>query len=111
MACVATTISAFAVSACWAQERSPVTIHIHSVTVDLPPSTDAFPPGPNAELAGKCLICHSAGMVLRQPPLSQEQWKAEINKMRTVYGAPLEDADVEPLSVYLTAIDWKPKSQ
>ncbi|HEY8681869.1 MAG TPA: hypothetical protein VIM06_01750, partial [Rhodanobacter sp.] len=47
-----------------AQTR-PAPIKIHSVHVDLPASQDGFPPGPGSELAGKCLICHSAGMVLK----------------------------------------------
>ncbi|WP_201314951.1 hypothetical protein [Dyella sp. EPa41] len=87
-----------------AQQAKPPPIAIHSVNVDFPASTTAFPPGPGSDIAGKCLICHSAGMVLRQPALSRDQWKSEINKMRTVYGAPILDAEVEPLSAYFTEV-------
>lgn len=87
-----------------AQQAKPPPIAIHSVNVDLPASTASFPPGIGSDVAGKCLICHSAGMVLRQPPLSQDQWKAVINKMRSAYGAPILDTEVEPLAAYFTEV-------
>lgn len=87
-----------------AQSSRPAPIAVHSVAVTLPAGDTHFPPGDGAPLAGKCLICHSAGMVLTQPALTQAQWKAEINKMRAVYGAPIEDSDVEPLSAYLAKV-------
>jgi len=87
-----------------AQDHKPPPIAIHSVSVELPASQAVFPPGPGSDIAGKCLICHSAGMVLRQPALSQVEWKAEINKMRTAYGAPIDDSEVDVLSTYLTKV-------
>jgi hypothetical protein len=47
-------------------------------------------------------------MVTRQPALSFDEWKAEVNKMRTVYGVPLSADEVEPIARYLTAINGKP---
>lgn len=76
-----------------------------SVAVQLPVSTQGFAPGPGAELAGKCLICHSAEMVTTQPRLTETQWKAEINKMRNVYGAPIADDEVDRLTAYMTALN------
>jgi len=87
-----------------AQSTHPAPIAIHSVSVDLPVSQASFPPGPGSELTGKCLICHSAGMVLKQPALTQAEWAAEINKMRTAYGAPVDDSDVATLSVYFAKV-------
>jgi len=100
--CLCATLMAAACAS--AQQAKPPPIAIHSVNVDLPASTTSFPPGPGSDMAGKCLICHSAGMVLRQPALSQNQWKGVINKMRTVYGAPILDSEVEPLSAYFTEV-------
>ena len=58
------------------------------VAVDLPTSGTLFPAGNGADIASaQCLICHSAGMVLRQPPLTEEEWVGEINKMRNSFGA------------------------
>jgi mono/diheme cytochrome c family protein len=76
------------------------------VSVELPASDENFPPGVGAEIAtGQCLICHSAGMVLRQPPLTKEEWRAEIMKMRSAYGAPMPDDQVDRLSEYLKSIN------
>ena len=78
------------------------------VSVTLPDSKNVFPPGAGADIANsQCMICHSAGMVTRQPPLRFEGWKAEINKMRNAYGAPLPAEQVEELAKYLTAIKGK----
>jgi mono/diheme cytochrome c family protein len=81
------------------------------VTVDLPVSQTAFPPGNGADIAnGQCLICHSAGMVLRQPPLTQDEWTGEINKMRNSFGAPLPADQVEALAKYLRSINGRQQS-
>ena len=75
------------------------------VSVDLPVSQVAFPPGNGSVIANAyCLICHSAGMVLRQPPLTQDEWTVEINKMRNAFGAPLPADQVEALAKYLRSI-------
>lgn len=91
-----------AVAALAASPSRPAPIKLHSVAVHLPASKAVFPPGPGAEVAGKCLICHSVGMVRQQPKLSEAQWKAEIEKMRSVYGAPITDAEVDTLTTYMT---------
>ena len=76
------------------------------VSVDLPASQTIFPPGDGANIANaQCLICHSAGMVLRQPALTRDQWTGEINKMRNAFGAPLPADQVLPLSSYLYGIN------
>jgi mono/diheme cytochrome c family protein len=75
------------------------------VSVELPTSKTLFPPGNGADIAnGQCLICHSAGMVLRQPPLTQEQWTSEIDKMRSSYGAPIPADQVDALAKYLVSV-------
>ena len=78
------------------------------VTVDMPVSRAAFPPGNGADIAnGQCLICHSAGMVLRQPPLTEDEWTGEINKMRNSFGAPLPADQVAALAKYLQGINGR----
>ena len=75
------------------------------VSVDLPTSLTPFPAGEGAVIANaQCLICHSAGMVLRQPARTQEQWKETINKMRSAYGAPLPAEQVDVLATYLSQL-------
>ena len=78
------------------------------LTVDLPTSSALFPAGNGADIAnGQCLICHSAGMALRQPPLTEDEWRGVINKMRNVYGAPIPAEQVDALAGYLHAIDGR----
>ena len=78
------------------------------VSVELPTSHTSFPPGNGADIAnGQCLICHSAGMVLRQPPLTQDEWTGEINKMRNSFGALLPADQVAALARYLHSINGR----
>jgi len=44
-------------------------------------------------------------MILLQPPLTQEQWLAEINKMRSTFGAPIPASQIDALARYLYSID------
>ncbi|HEV7612678.1 MAG TPA: c-type cytochrome [Steroidobacteraceae bacterium] len=75
------------------------------VSVQMPASAAVFPGGEGAVIANaQCLICHSQGMVSRQPALTQGQWKDTINKMRTAYGAPLPAEQVDALAAYLTTL-------
>jgi mono/diheme cytochrome c family protein len=81
------------------------------VSVELPASQVSFPPGNGSVIANAyCLICHSAGMVLRQPPLTQDEWTGEINKMRNSFGAPLPAEQVEALAKYLRSINGRDSS-
>jgi hypothetical protein len=78
---------------------------LKSVNVDLPFGDRMFPDGPGSEAANNnCLACHSAGMVLTQPALSKEQWRTEVEKMRTAYKAPIDVKDVDAIVDYLIAI-------
>jgi sulfite dehydrogenase (cytochrome) subunit B len=71
--------------------------------IELPKETATLKPGPRADLAsGECLICHSAEYITTQPrdkPLAF--WKAEVEKMKKVYGAPIPDDQVEAVAEYL----------
>jgi hypothetical protein len=42
-------------------------------------------------------------MVLTQPPLTATAWKAEVEKMRGQYKAPVAEDDVPAIVAYLTA--------
>ena len=76
-----------------------------STTVALPDDTAGFPSGPGAALLdANCTGCHSASMVLGQPPLKPEQWQATVKKMREVYKAPIAERDVPALLRHLSAI-------
>ena len=83
-----------------------------TLRVDLPVSQTGFPAGDGVEIAtSQCLICHSAGMVLRQPPLTRDEWAAEITKMRNAFGALLPADQVEALASYLYKINGRRSSR
>ncbi len=74
-----------------------------SLKIELPLEAARLKPGPGADMAnGHCLICHSAEYVTTQPrdkPLAF--WKAEVEKMKRVYGAPIPEEQINPIAEYL----------
>jgi mono/diheme cytochrome c family protein len=91
-----------------AHQSSMAPVHFAPVEVDLPAGDVAFPDGHGADIANaNCLICHSAGMVLRQPPLSVAEWRTEIEKMKTSFGAPITSDQIDPLAQYLASINGR----
>ncbi len=72
------------------------------------PRPDGFPPRkrgasgrrpslPRRRPAGatdaNCVTCHSAGMVLNQPPLRRAEWTAEVGRVARVCKAPVSPGD------------------
>ncbi len=72
---------------------------------ELPDETATLQPGPNLDLVqGNCAACHSADYISTQPrPLRDPHafWQAEVVKMKSVYGAPIDAADVPKIVDYL----------
>lgn len=78
------------------------------VSITLPPDARQFGPGPGQSVAqANCTICHAADYVYMQPPLTDVQWRAEVVKMKSVYGAPLNDSAVDTLVTYLVSQNGK----
>jgi cytochrome c553 len=75
------------------------------VSYKLPDETAAFKSGPNLEVVmNNCTGCHSADYIATQPrgpKYKTDFWRAEVNKMIKVYGAPVNDADVGKIVEYL----------
>ncbi|TAM59125.1 cytochrome c [bacterium] len=79
-----------------------------TVSVTLPPERQLFKDGPGAGLArANCQTCHSSDYIYTQPPLSKAQWLAEVTKMKNIYGAPLEESQLEPIAAYLVTQNGK----
>ncbi len=74
-----------------------------SLKIELPTEAASLKPGSGAEIAkGQCLTCHSAEYITTQPrdkPLAF--WKAEVEKMKKAYGAPIPDDQVSAIADYL----------
>jgi sulfite dehydrogenase len=86
-----------------------IAVYVGAVTralaldIQLPLETRTFKQGAGAELAnGQCLICHSVEYVTMQPPMPRAFWKSAVVKMQQKFGAPITDAQVDPLADYLT---------
>jgi len=77
-------------------------IRLTSAAIDLPADDASFPGGGGSDIINaNCTGCHSAAMALGQPKLSADQWRAEVTKMREVYKAPVDEADVGAIVQYL----------
>jgi len=59
----------------------------------------------------QCGACHSLDYVrMNSPFLTPDAWKAEVAKMRTAFGAEIDDADAAVIVNYLTAMYGPPGS-
>lgn len=73
-------------------------------SITLPADPVGFQPGPGSQLVSAlCLICHSAEYVYMQPRHSPEEWAGIVAKMRSAFGCPIEDAQVQPIVDYLVS--------
>jgi len=75
-----------------------------ALRIDLPADTSKLKQGPGADAAAaQCATCHSFDYINTQPPNKPLAfWKAEVEKMKKVYGAPIPDEQIEPIAQYLT---------
>jgi mono/diheme cytochrome c family protein len=74
------------------------------VAVRLPQDTAQFPVREGADaMNANCAACHSPSMILLQPALTTDEWKAEITKMREVYKAPIDPTAEPAILAYLEA--------
>ena len=90
----------YAVAACLFAAAFPAA----GVKIELPPESTSLKPAAGSDLATRqCTTCHSADYVAIQPPGKPLAfWRAEVEKMKKVYGAPIPDDQVEPIAQYLT---------
>ena len=81
---------------------SASTIKLQSKSVRLPGPGRTYT-GVSAQVLNEnCSICHSPTFVDTQPPLSETTWKAEVEKMRKTFGAPIPpDRDAEIVKALL----------
>ena len=82
---------------------SALALPASGLRIDLPAETARLKDGTGSDLANRqCMTCHSADYVATQPPGKPLAfWKAEVEKMKKVYGAPIPDDQIEPIAQYL----------
>ena len=76
-----------------------------SKSITLPPDglhlTPSTLPG-FAKAQANCVACHSAEYMVYQPPTAaRPYWEAMVKRMKAVFKAPIDDADVPLLVDYL----------
>jgi mono/diheme cytochrome c family protein len=73
-------------------------------TIVLPPEKVDLKPGAGMDKAAtSCVICHSTDYISMQPKGTKAKWTATVNKMITVYGAPITENDAQVIADYLAA--------
>ena len=74
-------------------------------SITLPPDGVQLKPSPLpgfAKAQSQCVACHSAEYMQYQPPTAaRPYWDAMVKRMKTVFKAPLDDADMPAIVDYL----------
>lgn|SRR5512140_244736 len=74
-------------------------------TIVLPPDGVQLKPSPlpgYVKAQGNCVACHSAEYMLYQPPTApRAYWDTMVKRMKAVFKAPLNDADIPDIVDYL----------
>ncbi len=62
-------------------------------------------PGPGRDaVAAACATCHTLVYIpMNSHFMAPEAWQAEVNKMRTAFGAPISDAAANAIVAYLVS--------
>jgi hypothetical protein len=80
-------------------------VQFANVEFVLPEDPVSLPPGPGTDaVLANCTACHSPSTMLQQPKLSREKWEAQVEKMVSVYKAPIDPAAVPAIVDYLVAV-------
>lgn len=60
--------------------------------------------------AANCNVCHTSDYIIMNSPfLTPAAWKAEVTKMRSAFGAPIDDETTAEIIDYLAANYAAPK--
>ena len=74
-------------------------------SIDLPPDGVQLKPSAlpgYAKAQTNCVACHSAEYMLYQPPTApRPYWDAMVKRMKLVFKAPIDDADMPAIVDYL----------
>ncbi len=72
-----------------------------TLPTDAPPLKPSPLPG-YAKAQANCVACHTAEYMLYQPPTApRAYWAAMVTRMKTVFKAPIDDADMPAIVDYL----------
>jgi mono/diheme cytochrome c family protein len=98
--------NAFAAAIAAAAITLSAPIHAAAKTIQLPPDPVQLTPSPlpgYAKAQVNCVACHSAEYMLYQPTTApRTYWEAMVKRMKTVFKAPIDDADMPAIVDYLS---------
>ncbi len=94
-------ILALSLAAC----GGPAPVTFADTEIALPADPVTLPPGPGMEaVRDNCTACHSPSTMLQQPRLSREKWEHQVEKMVTVYKAPVDSNAIPAIVDYLVEV-------
>jgi hypothetical protein len=77
-----------------------------TVSVKLPPPA-GLPGKPPIAAQQVCTICHSGDYITMQPPLTRQQWNAQVIKMAKDYGCPVSEQNIPTIVKWLVEVNGK----
>ena len=81
------------------------TAHAATKSIELPPDGMQLKPSPlpgYAKAQAQCVACHSAEYMRYQPPTAPRgYWEAMVKRMKDVFHAPVNEADMPLIVEYL----------
>ena len=84
---------------------SPLQVQAATKTFQPPPDLLQLKPSPlpgYGKAQAACVSCHSAEYMAYQPPsAARPYWEAMVKRMKLVFKAPLDDADIPVIVDYL----------
>jgi hypothetical protein len=96
LAAAASTTLALALALPWQADAKTITLPPDGI--QLTPS--ALPGYAKAQV--NCVVCHSAEYMVYQPPnAARAYWDAMVKRMKAVFKAPIDDADMPAIVDYL----------
>jgi hypothetical protein len=74
-------------------------------SITLPDDPIDLPEGPGRDaVIANCTACHSPSTMLQQPRVSREKWESIVDKMITLYKAPVDEAAVPEIVDYMVRV-------
>lgn len=76
-------------------------VALEKVKTNLPDSAGA------EVFKANCIVCHSLRYIQMQPNFPQKTWEKTVDKMRKMYGAPIDSSSAKIIVNYLMKIKGK----
>lgn len=83
----------------------PAEVAFADASITLPDDPIDLPDGPGRDaVIANCTACHSPSTMLQQARVSREKWESIVDKMITLYKAPVDEAAVPEIVDYMVRV-------